>query len=113
MNGNVKGNVGFTKHPKREGVFMKDFFSKDETDGRLNNVEIKILPGFCITEHTHGDAGEYFYVIVGQGEFLDDTEWVAVRAGDAFQAPAGMRHAVRNNGTEELKLFSTFCPPVR
>jgi len=113
MGMNVRQNVELAKHPVHEGVFMRHFFGKDETDGRLNNVEISIMPGFGIAEHAHESAGEFFYVVSGQGAFLDQTEWVSVQAGDAFMAPVGMRHAVKSTGRDVLKLFSTFSPPVR
>jgi len=34
---NIKLDAVFVKHPTQEGVFFKHFFSKDETNGCLNN----------------------------------------------------------------------------
>jgi mannose-6-phosphate isomerase-like protein (cupin superfamily) len=113
MANNVKEGAAFVKHPTQEGVFMKHFFSKADTGERLNNVEINIVPGFQIAPHAHENASEFFYVVSGQGEFLDDTEWTVVKKGDAFKAPVGMTHAIKNTGNEILVLFSTFSPPVR
>ena len=113
MSGNIKTDSVFVKNPKHEGVFMKHFFSKSETNGQLNNFEVNIVPGFQIAPHNHDNAGEYFYVVDGSGEFLDDTEWVPVKKGDAFQAPVGMTHAVKNTGKLTLVLFSTFSPATR
>ncbi|MDR2110901.1 MAG: cupin domain-containing protein [Spirochaetaceae bacterium] len=92
---------------------MKHFFAKAETDERLNNVEIHIVPGFQIAPHVHENAAEFFYVVSGEGEFLDNTEWTAVKKGGVFKAPVGMTHAVKNTGNETLVLFSTFSPPIR
>ena len=113
MGKNIKLDAVFVKHPTQEGVFMKHFFSKDETNERLNNLEVNIVPGFQIAPHTHDNAGEYFYVVDGEGEFLDNTEWIPIRRGDAFQAPMGMTHAIKNTGRVTLVLFSTFSPPVK
>jgi len=113
MGKNIKLDAKFVKHPTQEGVFMKHFFSKTETNDRLNNVEINIVPNFQIAPHTHDNACEYFYVVDGCGEFLDDTEWAPIKKGDVFQAPVGMTHAIKNTGGTTLVLFSTFSPPIR
>jgi len=113
MADNIKKGAVFTKHPTQEGVFMKHFYAKDDTDGRLNNLEVNIVPGFEIAPHTHENAGEFFYVVSGSGEFLDETEWKAIRKGDAFKAPMGVNHAIKNTGNETLVLLSTFSPPIR
>ena len=113
MGKNIKLDAVFVKHPTQEGVFMKHFFSKDETNERLNNLEVNIVPGFQIAPHTHDNAGEFFYVVDGEGEFLDNTEWTSIKKGDAFQAPMGMTHAIKNTGRVTLVLFSTFSPPIK
>ena len=109
----LKQGAFFVKHPTQEGVFMKHFYAKGDTDGQLNNLEVNIIPGFEIAPHTHEDAGEFFYVVSGYGEFLDDTEWTSIKKGDAFMAPMGMAHSIKNTGDEVLVLFSTFSPPIR
>lgn len=68
----------FTKHPTQEGVFMKHFFSSQEND-LLNNLEIRIIPDFMITPHVHENSSEFFYVVDGEGEFLDNEEWKKLR----------------------------------
>lgn len=113
MINNVKKDAVFEKHPTQEGVFMKHFYTQDDTDGRLNNLEVIIIPGFQIAPHIHERAGEFFYVVSGSGEFLDNTEWKSIKKGNAFKAPMGMTHAIKNTGDEVLVLFSTFSPPTR
>jgi len=112
MSDNLKQDAVFTKHPTQEGVFMKHFFSKED-NGRLNNLEVNIVPGYQIAPHQHEDSDEFFYMVNGVGEFLDDTEWKPIKKGDAFKAPQGMIHAIKNTGNETLVLFSTFCPANR
>jgi len=113
MGNNMKRNAEFVKHPSSDGVFMKHFYGKEDTNGAFNNLEVNVMPGFSISEHVHDNSAEFFYVISGRGEFLDDKEWVPVKAGDAFKAPMGMRHAIRNNGDELLRILSIFSPPTR
>ena len=113
MSNNVKSAKEFTKHAVFEGVFVKHFFAGDDTDGRLNNLEVMIIPGFQISPHVHDNAGEYLYVVDGIGEFLDNDVWVPIKKGDAFMAPMGMTHGIGNAGNDILLLFSTFSPPIR
>ncbi|MCL1807387.1 MAG: cupin domain-containing protein [Oscillospiraceae bacterium] len=112
MSANLKMDSLFTKHPTQEGVFMKHFFGKDDNN-RLNNLEVNIIPGFQIAPHTHEESSEFFFVVNGAGEFLDDTEWKPIQKGDAFKAPQGMTHGLKNTGNETLVLFSTFSPAIR
>ena len=112
MANNLKTDATFVKHPTQEGVFMKHFFCSEDND-RLNNLEVNIVPGFQIAPHTHDNSTEFFYVVSGQGEFLDDTEWKAINKGTAFKAPQGMTHAIKNTGNETLVIFSTFSPGTR
>lgn len=112
MSDNFKMDTNFVKHPTQEGVFMKHFFCKEDND-RLNNVEVNIVPGFQIAPHTHDDSTEFFYVVSGEGEFLDDSKWLCIKKGDAFKAPQGMTHSLKNTGNEMLILFSTFSPAIR
>ena len=102
----------FTKHPTQEGVFMKHFFSSQENDS-LNNLEVRIIPNFMIAPHVHENSSEFFYVVDGEGEFLDNEEWKKIEKGDAFMAPQGMQHAIKNCGKSDLVLFSTFSPATK
>jgi mannose-6-phosphate isomerase-like protein (cupin superfamily) len=112
MKGNIFEGAKYVKHPSFEGVFMKHFFSSEDND-RLNNVEVAIMPNFEISPHTHETSTEFFYVVQGEGEFLDKTEWRKIEKGDAFKAPTGMTHGIRNTGKKLLVLFSTFSPSIR
>ena len=112
MSSNFKADASFTKHPTQEGVFMKHFFCSEDND-RLNNVEVNIVPGYQIAPHVHEGSAEFFYVVGGTGEFLDGEEWRAIGKGDAFKAPQGTTHSIKNTGRDTLVLFSTFSPPIR
>ncbi|MCP4023393.1 MAG: cupin domain-containing protein [Desulfobacteraceae bacterium] len=102
----------YEKHPTNEGVYLKHFFSS-EIDNRLNNLEVRIEPGGGISNHTHDESNEFFYVAKGKGEFLVDGQWEIVREGEALVAPKAIEHGFKNNTNETLVLFSTFSPPIR
>ncbi|MDR1832496.1 MAG: cupin domain-containing protein [Fusobacteriaceae bacterium] len=102
----------YEKHPKFDGVFMKHFYSGADT-GRLNNFEVMIMPDFEIKSHTHDNSTEFFYVVSGSGEFLDESEWKPIAAGNAMMAPIGMTHAIRNTGRVPLLIFACYSPAIR
>jgi len=112
MEKNILNDATFIKHPTQEGVFMKHLFSSADND-RLNNLEVRIVPGYMIEPHVHDNSSEFYYVAEGKGEFLDGDEWKEISKGDAFKAPKGMQHGVKNTGKEMLVLFSTFSPPIK
>jgi quercetin dioxygenase-like cupin family protein len=101
----------YIKHAD-EGVFLKPFFCKADTDGRLNNLEITIIPGYEIKPHNHPSSTEFFYVVSGEGEFQDNEGWHKIKPGDAFRAPDGVVHALKVSGNDPLKLLATFSPPI-
>lgn len=111
MSNNFKEEAKFVKHPTAEGVFMKHFFGKNDND-RLNNLEVYVVPGFEVPVHTHEESTEFFYVVKGKGEYLDNGEWKPITKGDAFRAPQGVPHAVKNTGIGALLLLSTFSPAI-
>jgi quercetin dioxygenase-like cupin family protein len=110
--GNLIQDSKYIKNTTYEGVFMRSFFSKDDND-RLNNSEVCVMPGFQIAPHTHEASTEFFYVVSGVGEFLDSAEWKPIKKGDAFKAPQGMTHGIKNTGNDLLVIFAVFSPPIR
>ncbi|MDR1577309.1 MAG: cupin domain-containing protein [Deltaproteobacteria bacterium] len=104
-------DAAFGKHAN-DGVFLKPFFGKADTDGRLNNLEIIIVPGYEILPHNHPTSTEFFYVVSGSGEFQDNDGWHKINPGDAFRAPDGVTHALKAAGPDPLKLLATFSPPI-
>jgi mannose-6-phosphate isomerase-like protein (cupin superfamily) len=109
---NILSIEEYIKHPKEDGVFLKHFYSNADND-RLNNLEVKIDPGFQIAPHIHENSTEFYYVVSGSGQFLNNGEWLPINKGDALKAPMGMAHGIKNTSQEVLKLFSTFSPAIR
>jgi quercetin dioxygenase-like cupin family protein len=103
----------YIKHPTEKGVFIKHFFSGSDTNGTLNNLEVRIEPGCQISPHKHDNASEYYYVVQGSGMFLVNGNWEYFHAGEAIIAPINVEHGIKNHTNEILILFSTFSPAIR
>lgn len=103
----------YKKHPTEKGVSIKYFFSKEDTNGALNNLEVRIEPGCQISPHKHDNSSEFYYVVSGCGMFLINGEWEYIHAGEAMVAPMNVEHGIKNNSNELLILFSTFSPAIR
>ena len=67
-----------------------------------------VLPvGASIGEHVHENETELFYVLQGQGEMLQDGEWMPLSPGDATSTGGGESHALRNTGGEPFVVMAT------
>ena len=109
----IKRTQETKNHPKFEGVILRHFFTSEDND-RLNNMEVKILPGYSIFPHIHENSGEYFYVVSGEAQFSIDGDKINVKPGDVMFAPRGIEHGFYNpSETEAFVLFSTFSPAIR
>jgi quercetin dioxygenase-like cupin family protein len=100
--------TGYQKHPTEKGVFIKHFFSKEDTNGILNNLEVRIEQGCQISPHRHENSSEFYYVVRGSGMFLVNGEWEYIHAGEAMVAPINIEHGVKNTSSDALILLSTF-----
>ena len=82
-----------------DAIVISDLLTPEEMygKGRLCS-KLVIKPGCSIGFHIHEGEMEAFYVIKGAGEFDDNGETKALRAGDVLYTPDGEGHSVRNNG---------------
>ena len=63
-------------------------------------------PNTSIGEHTHGNDEEFYVVIDGTGEMLDDGKTYTVTAGDVIMNKPFGTHGLKNTSvTDELKLL--------
>lgn len=63
-----------------------------------------------IGEEVHS-VDQILSVVSGQGESVLDGRGKPFETGDVVAVPAGMRHNIRNTGTDPLKLFTVYAPP--
>ncbi|MEM0065625.1 MAG: cupin domain-containing protein [Sulfolobales archaeon] len=90
-------------------------------DPRLGNYDkatvlsVTIEPGSTTGLHQHV-SDEIIYVISGKGTsvLVDGDNVVELEVGEGYLvlARAGVKHEMRNTGSEPLKLYCVFIPPL-
>ncbi len=74
----------------------------------------RLVPGASIGTHTHTDDCEIVYVISGTGTAWIDDDTEPLRPGVCHYCPNGHAHGMKNDGTEDLIIFTAFpkVPPA-
>ena len=67
--------------------------------------DIVVFPGTTIGEHLHSDDEEVYFIISGTGIVTVDGEECIVGPGSAVLPLSGSVHGIRNEGTEDLRIF--------
>jgi mannose-6-phosphate isomerase-like protein (cupin superfamily) len=73
-------------------------------------AEARHAPGHATTPHHHAVTEEIYYILSGTAAMTLADETRAVGPGDAIAIPPGLRHTIRNTGTEELVFLCTCAP---
>ena len=68
--------------------------------------------GSRIDLHAHPDAMEAMYCVSGAGRAMADGEWTDFVPGVLLVADKGEDHVIENTGTETLRVFCVFSPPI-
>ncbi|WP_239374721.1 cupin domain-containing protein [Frankia sp. Cj5] len=69
-----------------------------------------LLPGERITEHYHPYSEEFLCVTHGAITVDCDDEPVVIASGEGLYIPVGMRHRLRNTGTEQASVVFHLGP---
>ena len=83
-------------------VLKKDEFAEK---GRLFNHCV-LHPGEGIGEHQHNGEFEVYYVLKGEGTYLDNGQKEVIKAGDMTLCPHGESHGLVNTGSEDLEFMA-------
>jgi len=75
-------------------------------------VVMSVRKGEDIGEEVHSTTDQLFYVVDGKGELRMDGKMYPLDEHFVMLVPAGTRHDIRNTGTEDLKLFTMYAPPM-
>ncbi len=67
-----------------------------------------IRPGYRNPIHFHPNCEEVLYMLSGTGEHSYDGAIVTLVAGSTIRIPAGVRHNMKNVGTDEIVCLITF-----
>jgi quercetin dioxygenase-like cupin family protein len=73
----------------------------------LNSFE----PGQEHAPHKHEGQDKLYVVLQGTGDVRIGDEEQSLTTGDAAFAPSGVKHAIRNTGTERLIVMAILSPP--
>lgn len=67
-------------------------------------------PGQQQASHSHAGSDKIYYVLEGTGRFEIGDEGRNAAPGTAVLAPAGVAHAVCNEGTDRLRVLVVMAP---
>jgi mannose-6-phosphate isomerase-like protein (cupin superfamily) len=104
-------SVPWKGHERFPGMLMKTLIrSKENPHLSLNIVRVPV--GVELTYHDHANEVETVYMISGEGTLtLGETE-VPFQAGQVVALPPGLKHCLKNTGTEEIQMITIFTPPL-
>lgn len=75
-------------------------------------VLMSLKPGEEIGAEVHEKTAQFLRFESGNGKCVVGGKEYAVKNGDSVIIPEGVKHNVINTGSEELKLYTLYSPPV-
>lgn len=102
--------------PKPFKRYITPLFMADDPTITESNFSLHITewePGCKIDLHCHEDAMEAMYCMSGEGKVSVNGEKHTFKPGSMIVAPPTITHEIQNTGTEMLRVFCVFSPPVR
>jgi mannose-6-phosphate isomerase-like protein (cupin superfamily) len=87
-----------------------DFRNVLFTGKNIQIVAMALRPGEEIGEEVH-KVDQCFFVTEGMAQAVIDGNASRIGEHSVLCVPAGTRHNIRNDGTDALKLFTTYAPP--
>jgi mannose-6-phosphate isomerase-like protein (cupin superfamily) len=68
-----------------------------------------VLPGeTCFPGHIHTECEEVILILSGKGEIKIGEETFPMKKGDAVYLPTGLKHLIRNDGEEVMRMACSF-----
>ena len=82
-------------------------FTNDELKTRLLGIGLTTIhPGSSIGVHPHDSNEEVYLILAGEGVATIDGREMRVHPGDVMVNHPGCSHGLRNDATEELRVFA-------
>jgi mannose-6-phosphate isomerase-like protein (cupin superfamily) len=108
----VAGEHSDGYHGGKGAIFRRTLF--DGVPGSVFKYvrDITVPPGSVIGEHPHLDDEEVYFIISGTGILVVDGKEREVGPGSAILTLSGSVHGIRNDGTEEVRMF-VVCATAR
>lgn len=90
----------------------QSFFKVLQTTQRSQLAEMVLSPGANTggSQNHHADSDQWIYIVQGKALAIVDQEEVNLQQGEWLLIEAGENHEIRNDGVEELKIFSLYAP---
>ncbi|MDB5260186.1 MAG: hypothetical protein JWN37_417 [Candidatus Nomurabacteria bacterium] len=93
-------------------VYRNDNFREVVFTGEKSQlVVMSIPPGTEVGEEVHEHVEQTLYIISGLCQAVLDDRVTEVSGGDVIVVTPGTKHNFINNGTETVKIISTYAPP--
>jgi len=101
---------GFVTNIEDDTVKNKNFRKVLYTGKNSQLVLMSLKPKEDIGIEVH-DVDQFFRIDAGSGKVVINNIEHKISNGSAIVVPAGAQHNIINDGTEDLKLYSLYCPP--
>ena len=75
-------------------------------------VVMSITPGSQIGEEIHPTTDQLLFFVKGKASGILNGEKIDIAPQDLVIVPAGTKHNIINTGTEDLKLYTVYTPPI-
>lgn len=84
--------------------------------GKSNNMcfgTADFPPNSHAPEHVHEAEEEIIYFLTGYGEMFFNDKPEAIKKGSVACIPPHVKHSIKNDSNETMKLVYVFSPPVK
>ncbi|MFH0975395.1 MAG: AraC family ligand binding domain-containing protein [Spirochaetota bacterium] len=108
---NNTSSIQWEKHPKFEGVFIKNLFTGSDSNNNLSAMIVKIEPNHEIGNHIHEGKAELHEIIDGDGEAMVDNTTLNYYPGVISLIPGNILHNIKA-GKKGMILLAKFTPPL-
>jgi mannose-6-phosphate isomerase-like protein (cupin superfamily) len=101
----IPGEHGRESHGGKGEYFVRTLLDRVAGSPFKYVRDLILCPGSIIGEHLHSGDEEIYLVISGTGTMLVDDEELRIGPGSAVLTQSGSRHGLRNDSTEDLRIF--------
>ena len=92
------------------GLELRIIFSRADTNGTLEMVELTGPPGGGIPPHIHTREDEAFLITAGEVEFTLGDQLHRASSGDSIFGPRGVAHGFQIVGSQPLRMYFWVMP---
>lgn len=94
----IHGGEGLCRHA--------EIFGDKDIDAPVKFINYTVVPPRCsFGMHKHGSDNEFYIVLSGEGEYMQDSETARVKKGDIIMNAPFASHCIVNTGGEDMALL--------